>query len=162
MGRCLPFLAALSLALHGQDRRVADRHATVNLSAVAHAVSPRSASKSTPRPTRLPEPRSARDGGSPSRLPIRTTPSGPASFIGFQGLLDNYGPTPPDTGGAVGPRDVFTMLNSQIAVQTRSGVLRPNFPIDLTQFWSGLGQFDKIFDPRILYDAPADRWIAAA
>jgi len=54
------------------------------------------------------------------------------------------------------------MLNSQIAVQTRSGVLRPNFPIDLTQFWSGLGQFDKIFDPRILYDAPADRWIAAA
>jgi hypothetical protein len=83
-------------------------------------------------------------------------------FTGFAGLLDDYGPTPPDTGGAVGPHDVCTMLNSQVAVQSRSGALRPNFPIGLTQFWSGIGQFDKIFDPRLLYDASADRWIAAA
>jgi hypothetical protein len=83
-------------------------------------------------------------------------------FTGFLGLLDNYGPTPPDTGGAVGPNDVFTMLNSQVAVQSRSGAMRPNFPMDLAQFWSALGPFVKIFDPRILYDASADRWIAAA
>ena len=62
----------------------------------------------------------------------------------------------------MGPHDVLTMLNSQVAVQSRTGSLRPNFPIELPQFWSGLGTFDKIFDPRILYDAAADRWIAAS
>ncbi len=103
-----------------------------------------------------------RSGGSPESSPAKIFGESPAAFSGFLGLLDNYGPSPPDTGGAVGLEDVVTMLNSQVAVQSRSGAMRPNFPISLTQFWSGLGAFTKIFDPRILYDAAAGRWIAAA
>lgn len=162
MGRCLPLLVALSFAVHAQERRVANRHVTVNLNTIAQSASPPSPSKSTPRPSRLAGPRSVRTGGSSITPASRVSGAGPAQFTGFLGLLDQYGPTPPDTGGAVGPDDVFTMLNSQVAVQSRSGALRPNFPIELAQFWSGLGPFDKIFDPRILYDASADRWIAAS
>jgi len=162
MGRRLPFLVALTFTLYAQESRVADRHVTVNLNTIARAVTLPSPSKPTPRPSPIPGPRSVRTGGSPANSSTRVSPAGPAAFTGFQGLLDDYGPNPPDTGGAVGPHDVFTMLNSQVAVQSRSGAMRPDFPIDLTQFWSGLGPFDKIFDPRILYDASADRWIAAS
>jgi hypothetical protein len=103
-----------------------------------------------------------RTGGSPNSLPGLVSPAAPALFTGFPGLLDDYGPTPPDTGGAVGPQDIVTVLNSQVAVQSRTGSLRPKFPILLTQFWGALGPFDKIFDPRILCDPAAGRWIAAA
>jgi hypothetical protein len=162
MGRCLPLLVALGFTLHAQERRVADRHVIVNLNAIAQVVSPPSTSHATPRPSRITGPRSARTGGSPMMPPGHISGLGTATFTGFPALLDNYGPTPPDTGGAVGPNDVFTMLNSQVAVQSRSGAMRPHFPMDLSQFWSGLGQFAKIFDPRIVYDASSDRWIAAA
>jgi len=87
---------------------------------------------------------------------------GPVTSRGFAALLDQYGANPPDTGGAVGPNDVVTMLNSQVLVQSRTGQVRTNFPIDLAQFWGALGPFAKIFDPRILYDAAAGRWLAAA
>jgi hypothetical protein len=162
MGRRLPLLAVLIFTAHAQERRVADRHAVVNLNSLSQTVSPPDPTKSTPRPSRTPGLRFQRTGGSPNLVPGHVTANGPAIFTGFAGLLDNYGSTPPDTGGAVGPHDVFTMLNTQVAVQSRSGALRPRFPMDLAQFWSGLGQFQKIFDPRILYDAPADRWIAAS
>jgi hypothetical protein len=162
MGRRLPLLAVLILTAHAQERRVADRYAVVNLNSLPYTVLPPDSTNSTPRPSRTSEPRLKRAGGSPNLLPGHATAAGPAAFTGFAGLLDNYGSTPPDTGGAVGPHDVFTMLNTQLAVQSRSGAMRPHFPMDLAQFWSGLGQFQKIFDPRILYDAPADRWIAAA
>lgn len=162
MGRCLPLLVALIFTLHAQERRVAARHVAMNLNTIAQAVSPPPSSHSTPRPYRLPGPRSVRTGGSPILPPSHVFRTTAATFAGFQGLLDDYGPTPPDTGGAVGPGDVFTMLNSQVAVHSRSGALRPNFPIDLARFWSALGSFQKIFDPRILYDASAGRWIAVA
>jgi hypothetical protein len=162
MGRCLPILVVLSFTLLAQERRTAERRATVNLTTLAQAVPSGSSTQQTPRPSRLAEPRSIRTGGSPNLVPGRTSIGAPAAFTGFQALLDNYGPTPPDTGGAVGPNDVFTMLNSQVAVQSRTGSMRPGFPMALTQFWSALGPFEKIFDPRVLYDASAGRWIAAA
>ncbi len=83
-------------------------------------------------------------------------------FSGFLGLADNFTAIPPDTEGAVGPRDVVTMLNTQVMIQDRSGAPRNNFPITLNGFWSPLGNFSDTFDPRILYDGSADRWIACA
>jgi hypothetical protein len=62
----------------------------------------------------------------------------------------------------VGLHDVVTMLNTQVSIQSRTGEARPNYPMDLAQFWSGLGTFTKVFDPRILYDRANDRWIASA
>lgn len=162
MGRCLPFLVALTFTLQAQSRHTADRHVIVNLDAIANAVPVSPPAKSTPRPFRTSRPLPERSGGSTPSFAPRVSGGAAALFTGFPGLLDNYGPTPPDTGGAVGPHDVVTMLNSQMAVQWRSGALRPHFPIGLAQFWSALGAFDKIFDPRILYDVSEDRWIAAS
>lgn len=85
-----------------------------------------------------------------------------AQFSGFQGLPDNFTAIPPDTQGAVGPQHVVTMLNTQVTIHSRSGAPRANFPISLNGFWSPLGNFKDTFDPRIEYDASADRWIACA
>ena len=84
------------------------------------------------------------------------------NFSGFQGLADNFTAIPPDTEGAVGPQHVVTMLNTQVMIHSRGGVPRANFPITLNGFWSPLGNFSDAFDPRIVYDGPADRWIASA
>ena len=84
------------------------------------------------------------------------------AFAGFPAILDRYGATPPDTGGAAGPRHVMTMLNSQVLIQSRTGDIRAGYPIGLNAFWSGLGTFTDTFDPRIVYDAGNDRWIASA
>jgi len=87
------------------------------------------------------------------------------SFGGFQGLQDDFTAIPPDTTGAVGPQHIVTMLNTQVQIQSRSGVVRANYPINLggaSGFWSPLGVFTDVFDPRILYDPASDRWIASA
>ena len=87
------------------------------------------------------------------------------SFGGFQGLQDDFTAIPPDTTGAVGPQHIVTMLNTQVQIQSRSGVVRANYPINLggaSGFWSPLGVFTDVFDPRILYDPASDRWIACA
>jgi len=87
----------------------------------------------------------------------------PPAFGGFQALLDNFRAIPPDTEGAVGPRHVVTMLNTQVLIQSRTGVVRANYPVTLNNFWSPLDPaVTDTFDPRILYDAGADRWIASA
>ncbi|MEO8370975.1 MAG: BACON domain-containing carbohydrate-binding protein, partial [Candidatus Solibacter sp.] len=90
--------------------------------------------------------------------PATTSPT----FSGFQGLTDNFTAIPPDTQGAVGPQHVVTMLNTQVMIQSRSGVARANYPITLNAFWSPLGNFGDVFDPRIQYDSTADRWISCA
>jgi uncharacterized protein (TIGR03437 family) len=89
----------------------------------------------------------------------------PPAFSGFLALPDNFTAIPPDTMGAVGPQHVVTMLNTQVLIQSRTGVARSGYPITLNAFWSPLGTFTgsgSTFDPRILYDAAADRWIATA
>lgn len=161
MGRRLPFFFVLSFALHAQMRGVATRHTAVDLSTIAQAVPLRVSPQPTPHPIRTFKAGPARTGGF-SHSPGRVFGGGAATFTGFVGLLDDYGPSPPDTGGAVGRQDIVTMLNSQVAIASRTGAVRPGFPITLAQFWSGLGPFAKIFDPRILYDAAADRWLASA
>jgi uncharacterized protein (TIGR03437 family) len=86
-------------------------------------------------------------------------------FGGFQALVDTFKVIPPDTEGAVSPQHVVTMLNSQVLIQSRTGAVRDNYPITLNSFWSPLSPdapFTDTFDPRILYDAAADRWIACA
>jgi hypothetical protein len=82
--------------------------------------------------------------------------------MGFPALFDNYVSTPPDTQGAIGRNDVASMVNVEMLVQSRAGDVRPGYPVALQDFWGALGPFAKLFDPRLLYDASGDRWIAAA
>ncbi|MBZ5617641.1 MAG: BACON domain-containing protein [Acidobacteriia bacterium] len=162
LGRCLPFLIALSFAVDAQVRHAVEIHVTVNIDAIARSKVRPAVSKPTPRPLHVPNPRSVRRAASRDALPAAVPDGGQAAYGGFQGLLDVYGATPPDTGGAVGPHDVVTMLNSQVSIQSRTGAARPDYPIDLPRFWSGLGAFTKVFDPRMLYDRVNDRWMASA
>lgn len=100
----------------------------------------------------------------PAIIPAPPADSGPGYpvYSGFLAVLDPYGATPPDTGGAAGPNHVVTMLNSQVLIQSRTGEIRPDYPIELDRFWSGLGDFSDTFDPRFQYDPGNDRWIASA
>jgi uncharacterized protein (TIGR03437 family) len=100
----------------------------------------------------------------PAALPAAAA-TVPPIYTGFSAIADNFTAIPPDTMGAVGPQHVVTMLNTQVAIQSRSGVVRSGYPITLNAFWSPFGPFNDTnapFDPRIYYDASADRWIAVA
>jgi hypothetical protein len=162
MGRCLPVLLIFPLILAAQQRRPVERTVSVNLDALARAASRRPQSKVMPRPSRATARHAAPASTAVGGRSATVSPGGSAAVTGFGALLDQYGANPPDTGGAVGPNEVVTMLNSQVLVQSRGGQPLANFPIDLAQFWSGLGGFAQIFDPRILYDPSAGRWLASA
>ncbi len=84
---------------------------------------------------------------------VRTSPP-PA--VSFQALPDNMNVIPPDTHGAVGPNHVMTVLNSQVRIQDRVGNVKST--VSLPLFWLTLG-ITRAFDPKVYYDASADRWI---
>ena len=92
------------------------------------------------------------------------TPPSPAPAASFEALLYNDDPNvePPDTQGAVGPNHLMVTLNTQVRIQDRSG--RALSTVTLSAFWRGVGGRDLgvVFDPRVLYDPYADRWITTA
>jgi hypothetical protein len=112
-------------------------------------------------------PASASDEG--IQGPVFDLPLAPPLSSNFAGLGDNNQAIPPDTYGAVGPNHVMEMLNTQVLVQTRTGTTAYG-PMLLN--WSGnpSGAFWSIaspngtgvFDPRVVYDPFADRWIVVA
>lgn len=89
-------------------------------------------------------------------------PPSPAPYASFEALPINSEAGPPDTHGAVGPNHLMVTLNTQVSIQDRSG--RALSTVTLFDFWRGLtgGGIDAPFDPRILYDPYADRWITTA
>jgi uncharacterized protein (TIGR03437 family) len=168
---------ALSIALAvfpalGQVRHAATSRASASLAELARRTGPLTAAGDQQREVYEPERavrrrNSARTGAlpaahQPDMSPAALTAAAPPSFAGFLGLSDNFTVIPPDTQGAVGPNHVVTMLNTQVLIQSRSGVAQANFPITLNTFWSPLGQFTDTFDPRIFYDSAGARWIASA
>ncbi|MBI4658933.1 MAG: IPT/TIG domain-containing protein [Verrucomicrobia bacterium] len=97
----------------------------------------------------------SRKNTSPSVLPP------PAPKGGFLGLEDNGRAIPPDTQGAVGPNHLMVTLNTQLGVQSRLG--QPLLALSLQSFWTNLVDgVTNAFDPRILYDSHAERWICAS
>jgi hypothetical protein len=153
------YLAAVTFA-SAQPGTIAFK-ATANLDALARS------GVLARRPSRAPKPqRSTRRTGVYRSSIARPDGSDPAAgysiYGGFPALLDSYVTTPPDTGGAVGPRHVVTTTNAQVLIQSRTGEVRPNYPLDLNRFWSPLGDFTDTFDPRIQYDPQTDRWLASA
>jgi len=74
-------------------------------------------------------------------------------------LPDNGFVIPPDTMGAVGPNHVLTMLNSQVRVQNKFGIVSST--VSLATFWTaGTGLVGSPFDPHVIYDTLSGRWIA--
>ena len=169
---CLLLGSASGIA---QIRRGADVRATASLDEIARR--PESHAKAAGTwPREIVEPERAmrkrntaaaahgREVRQPDTL-AGAAPLVPPVYNGFQALADNFTYIPPDTQGAVGPLDVVTMLNTQVTIQSRTGVVRAGYPITLSAFWSPLGSFTQQtapYDPRVFYDAASDRWIASA
>jgi hypothetical protein len=76
--------------------------------------------------------------------------------------LDGIGHTtfePPDPAIAVGPTDVMTAVNDSFAV-TAKGAMAPLAPLSLSALFGGvLPANASMFDPRLVYDHFAQRWI---
>ncbi len=66
---------------------------------------------------------------------------------------------PPDTMGAVGKTQYMETVNGGVAVFDKATGARTLFQSD-TAFWAGAGKVGTNGDPRIMYNAPADKWIA--
>jgi uncharacterized protein (TIGR03437 family) len=170
-------LLILTLPMPAQTRHVAAMRASARLDDIArkpesHAVR----SQTAPREIFEPERALHKRINAEKLSQVATAPQEPETlpaaaamvppiFTGFQGLADTFTAIPPDTMGAVGPQHVVTMLNTQFSIQSRNGVVRQGYPITLNAFWSPLGSLSSsngAFDPRIYYDASADRWIAVS
>lgn len=81
----------------------------------------------------------------------------PSPINNFNALNDDARYIPPDVNGAVGPNHLMTTLNSQVRIQTREGVVIST--VDLSAFWSAVGGLGQVYDPKILYDHQANRWM---
>jgi hypothetical protein len=98
------------------------------------------------------------------------TPPSPAPASSFLALLgEGELKDKPDTQGAVGPNHLMVALNTSVRIQDRHGGVIST--VTLSNFWSALGPFNTIlfegqlwdgigiFDPKLLYDPYANRFI---
>ena len=115
---------------------------------------------SSPRPEVNLSPAPALAG--PLPLPISAPPPGPSPMVlsSFAALLDNDTVVPPDTHGAAGPGHLVTFLNQDYAVYAKSTGAIVAGPMPMTAFWAPLGTRSQIvFDPRVLFDDDAGRFV---
>jgi hypothetical protein len=130
------------------------------------ACPPRRADVPRPIPQGLPVPNGAlvrMEGRAESAaVPTVALPPSPAPAASFEALPDDPETTPPDTNGAVGLNHLMVTLNSQVRIQDRSG--RALSTVTLSAFWARVagGGSGDVFDPRVVYDPYADRWITTA
>ncbi|HET7436737.1 MAG TPA: fibronectin type III domain-containing protein [Thermoanaerobaculia bacterium] len=80
----------------------------------------------------------------------------PSPVRSFQAIADDGTIIPPDTMGAAGPKHLMVTLNSQIRIMNKNGGAIST--TDLLTFWSSI----DAFDPKLVYDASAGRWIFIA
>ena len=84
---------------------------------------------------------------------------------GFTGPQGTFSVTsaPPDTTGDVGPNHFVQMVNTDLAVFSKTGTVLYG-PVPTNTLWSGFGghcQSDNDGDGSVIYDRAADRWILA-
>src|SRR2546430_8576602 len=148
---------------------VADRKGTVNFTDLARKEGRAPLGPRTPKvvPSPMPGPKEPADRVSPARdrsTAAAPAEAGPAAFppapaSSFLALADDTTAIPPDTQGAVGPNHLMTVLNTQVRIQTRTGVVLSTVSLDF--FWASVGS-PSAFDPRIRYDPYGGRWIFVA
>lgn len=84
----------------------------------------------------------------------------PVALGNFQGIADT-GWFPPDCTMAAGPQHVMLAVNSSVAIYTKAGAVAQAARTLSTWFGNVISQA-KIFDPRLLYDQHANRWLLVA
>jgi len=104
------------------------------------------------------------DAALQTSLPELAQPAMPSPLAQFEGISaaqSSCGCTPPDTNGEIGPRHFLQMVNSALAVYSRSGTLLWG-PAAINSIWAGFGgacQNENAGDPVVVYDQVADRWV---
>jgi hypothetical protein len=88
------------------------------------------------------------------------TPQAPSLTAGFLALDDSNGAIPPDTHGAAGPSHLMVTLNTQVRFQDKTGGVLGT--LGLNGFWNVVNGGSGAFDPRVVYDQLAGRWITVA
>ncbi|MEE2906550.1 MAG: hypothetical protein VX527_01835 [Planctomycetota bacterium] len=99
----------------------------------------------------------------PDFVPVEPTPR-PRGAIenDFEGMTST-GWTPPDPDIAVGPSHVVEVVNGGIAAWRLEGVLLFQEPIEgAGGFWGSVGAPSFVFDPEVIWDPHARRFIAMA
>ena len=108
------------------------------------------------------------DGGVSAAGPRATlTGTGGSVLQVFQGITQydaaalsrNF--IPPDTMGAVGTTQFVEILNGAVAVYNKSNGSVASLQSDVA-FWAAAGQTGTQGDPRILFNASLNRWVATA
>ena len=81
--------------------------------------------------------------------------------VNFDGIGSN-GWIPSDSNLAVGPTEIGAIVNTYLAVYSKTGTLLSG-PTNLPALFGPLGGLctTYIVDPIVLYDRPADRWVVA-
>jgi hypothetical protein len=82
------------------------------------------------------------------------------SGVSFPAIIDNQKSIPPDCAGAVGPDHLMTALNTEIKIQNKNGDSLSQVSLD--GFFSPITGANEVFDPKLLYDKIAGRWIITA
>jgi len=166
----LSALVAAPLLAQTNDRGIVltpRKVATINLADAAKRPHPPPAKPRKPEndvtiPHDLPVP----PGAIGKRFVVTTPPSPPPKTPesvpppAFPVLIGDGVNIPPDCAGAVGPNHVMAMHNSGVRIQDKRGT--ELMTVSLENFFPPAVTSSAIFDPRVLYDRFADRWIVAA
>lgn len=87
----------------------------------------------------------------------------PSPIQNFEGMPVSTQWSPPDTTMAVGPNDVAQWINSTLEIFDKTGNSRTGGPVAGYALWTGFGGDCEAdygqFDPIVLYDQLADRWV---
>ena len=90
-----------------------------------------------------------------------TASASPSLANNFNAVDDNNLFIPPDTEGAPGPDKLVATVNGTVRIQQKSdGTVLSS--VLLNSFFSGIPSVGTVFDPHVLYDPYAGRWIVAA
>jgi Secretion system C-terminal sorting domain len=109
----------------------------------------------------------ARAGAADNSLNTSASGSQPANpvlnFVGAE-LLEpgNFGFTPPDVVGDVGPQDIVSLTNERVRIINKNNIKQVNsFGID-NFFTAGFGEETITSDPHVRYDRLSGRWFFCA
>jgi hypothetical protein len=101
--------------------------------------------------------------GGPTARTFRAEAAPPSPGLGanFNAVDDNNVFIPPDTEGAPGPDKLMVTVNGTVKIQQKSdGSTLSTMSLD--SFFSGIPGAGTVFDPHVLFDPYAGRWIVAA
>jgi hypothetical protein len=96
-----------------------------------------------------------------------TSPETPALAASYPGMPDDNTTIPPDTHGAAGPDHLVSVLNTGVAIFDKATGAIVAGPVSLQAFWAALGTGPgepaaDPFDPKVLYDQYAERFLVVS